>query len=267
VESLDSFVPGLTRAFCEPGDSEPIKFGKFIVPKTFKAVYMFTEPSSDLRQSPKAGEWTVIMSVSVSDLGTPVLDSIEISGNVTRSKLKIVEQYRYLLLELALKIVIKTRTPTYRDLSQKLFTQLHTEELLAGKREFTYTAENMKDYLDVSDSESTPEFVRWWTSNTEPLTRSELQELNNTINTALKRRITPEYLQHIATVYTQAVIDGKNPVQTIMDSERVRHRTASDYASKARAKGFLPDTDPGVVTIETPKSSITERTRKGKNGK
>jgi hypothetical protein len=95
----------------------------------------------------------------------------------------------------------------------------------------------------------------------------ELQELNKTINTALRRRITPEYLQHIANIYTQAVLEGKNPVQAIMDSERVEHRTASNYGSRARKLGLLPDTVPGVVTIETPKSSTTGQKRKGKNGK
>ncbi len=253
MESLDSFVPGLTRAFCEPGDSEPIKFGKFIVPKTFKTVYMFN-----------AGEWTVTMTVSISELGTPVLDSVEISGNVTRSKLKIIEQYRYLLIELSLKIAIKTRTPQVMLESEYSLVNVATARALSNLG----IPNNNPIVMDISELDSEPaKFVRYWDGRPEPLTRSELQELNKTINTALKRRITPEYLQHIATVYTQAVIDGKNPVQTIMDSERVRHRTASDYASKARAKGFLPDTDPGVVTIETPKSSITERTRKGKNGK
>jgi len=52
-----------------------------------------------------------------------------------------------------------------------------------------------------------------------------------------------------------------------MDSERVEHRTASNYGSRARKLGLLPDTVPGVVTIETPKSSTTEQKRKGKNGK
>jgi hypothetical protein len=38
-----------------------------------------------------------------------------------------------------------------------------------------------------------------------------------------------------------------------MESERVEHRTASDYATKARKLGLLPETTPGVVTIEKPK--------------
>jgi hypothetical protein len=262
--ALDDFVPGLIEAFCEPGESEPVEFGKFIVPKTFRAIYIFTE--RDHRKDPKTEKWIVTFTVSVSELGTPVLDSVEISGNVTRSKLKIVEEYRYLLLELSLKIVIKTRTPTFRDISERVFTDDFTEELLANGS-VVMDASNWERYLNLSRSSKEPELVRWWTSNPEPLTRTELQELNKTINTALRRRITPEYLQHIATIYTQAVLDGKNPIQTIMDSERVKHRTASDYATRARAKNLLPDTVPGVVTIETPKSSTTGQKRKGKNGK
>jgi hypothetical protein len=69
----------------------------------------------------------------------------------------------------------------------------------------------------------------------------------------LRKQITPEYLQHIADVYTQAVQNNKNPILAVMDSEHVKHRTASDYATKARKLGLLPETKPGVVTIETPK--------------
>lgn len=253
MESVNNFVPGLTSAFCEPGDSEPIQFGRFIVPKTFKTFYMFN-----------GGEWTVIMTVSISELGTPVLDSVEISGNVTRSKLKVVEQYRYLLLELSLKIAIKTRTPQVMLESEYSLVNVATARALSNLG----IPNNNPIVMDISELDSEPvKFVRYWDGRPEPITEVELQELNKTINTVLKRRITPEYLQHIATIYTQAVIDGKNPIQIIMDSERVRHRTASDYVTKARVKGFLPETDPGIVTIETPKSSKTERTRKGKNGK
>jgi hypothetical protein len=257
VESLDGFVPGLIEAFCEPGQSEPTYFGKFIVPKTFRAIYIFTERNSET--------WTVTLTVSISDLGTPVLDSVEISGNVTRSKLKIVEEYRYLLLELSLKIVIKTRLPTFRDTSERVFTDDFTKDLLANGS-VVMDASNYERYLSQERSSKEPELVRWWTSNPDHLTREELQELNKTINTALRRRITPEYLQHIANLYTQAVLDGRNPVQAIMDSERVEHRTASDYATKARKLELLPKTEKGVVTIEKPKSSTSERKRKGKNG-
>jgi hypothetical protein len=254
--ALDDFVPGLIEAFCEPGDSEPVEFGKFIVPKTFRAIYLFTDRKDE--------KWIVTMTVSISDLGTPVLDSVEISGNVTRTKLKIVEEYRYLLLELSLKIAIKTRVP------QVMLESEYSAETVAIVRALSNAGvpNNNPIVMDITELDSLPvKFVRYWDGRAEPLTRAELQELNKTINTALRRSITPEYLQHIANIYTQAVLEGKNPIQTIMDSERVKHRTASDYATRARAKNLLPDTAPGVVTIETPKSSTTGQKRKGKNGK
>lgn len=255
MESLDGFVPGLIEAFCEPGQSEPTYFGKFIVPKTFRATYIFTEL--------KGETWTVTMTVSISDLGTPVLDSVEISGNVTRSKLKIVEEYRYLLLELSLKIVIKTRVP------QVMLESEYSVKTVAIVRALSQggVPNNNPVVMDITELDNQPvKFVRYWDGRSEPITRSELQELNTTLNTALRRRITPEYLQHIANLYTQAVLDGRNPVQAIMDSERVEHRTASDYATKARKLELLPKTEKGVVTIEKPKSSTNERKRKGKNG-
>jgi len=254
--ALDDFVSGLTEAFCEPGDSEPVEFGKFIVPKTFRAIYLFTDRKDE--------KWIVTMTVSISDLGTPVLDSVEISGNVTRSKLKIVEEYRYLLLELSLKIVVKTRVP------QVMLESEYSVETVAIVRALSRAGMPNSNpiVMDITELDSQPvKFVRYWDGRSEPLTRAELQELNKTINTALRRRITPEYLQHIANIYTQAVLEGKKPVQAIMDSERVEHRTASNYGSRARKLGLLPDTVPGVVTIETPKSSTTEQKRKGKNGK
>ena len=262
MESLENFVPGLTEAFCEPGDSEPVEFGKFIVPKTFRAIYLFTE--HEPRKDPKANMWKVAMTVSISELGTPVLDSVEISGNVTRTKLKIIEDYRYLLLELSLKIAIKTRVP------QVMLESEYSAETVAIVRALSNAGvpNNNPIVMDITELDSLPvKFVRYWDGRAEPLTRAELQELNKTINTALRRRITPEYLQRIADIYTQAVLEGKNPVQAIMDSERVEHRTASNYGSRARKLGLLPDTVPGVVTIETPKSSTTEQKRKGKNGK
>lgn len=249
-------------AFCEPGDSEPIMFGKFVAPQSFRTIYMFKDNQSERRVEPK--DWTLIMTVSISELGTPVLDGVEITRDVTRSKLKTVEEYRYLLLDLALKIAIKTRSP------QVMLESEYSLEAVALSRALSKLGapNNNPIVMDIRDLDSEPvKFVRYWDGKSEPLTRSELQELNKTINTALKRRITPEYLQHIATIYTQAVIDGRNPVLAVMDSEHVQHRTASNYASRARDIGLLPKTERGVVTIDKPKSSKVERTRKGKDGK
>lgn len=251
VTELKDFVPGLFEAFCEPGESEPTVLGKFVVPKTFRAVFMFRDFDKSSKDWLAGDDWLVTFNVSISDLGTPVLDGLDISKNVTRWKIKLVEQYRYTLLELALQIAVKTLTPSYRDASERVFNDKYYEELeRVGK--VVLTAENWDEYRNQEPRTEPVNLVRWWTGNSKPLSAIELRELKITVNTKLRKIITPEYLQHIATIYTQAVRDGKKPIQVIMDSERVEHRTASDYASKARKLGLLPETKPGVVTIDKP---------------
>lgn len=252
VTELKDFVPGLHTAFCEPGQSEPTVLGKFVVPKNFLTFFMFKDYDKETKTWREGDTWTVIFTVSISDLGTPVLDKLEMSGNVARWKIKLIEQYRYTLLELALQIVVKTLTPSFRDANERLFNTRAVNRLRKdGKLDIT--PENWDKVFNKKPRTKPVELVRWWDGNGEPLSAIELRELKTTINTKLRKQITPEYLQHIATIYTQAVRDGKKPIQAIMESERVEHRTASDYATKARKLGLLPETKPGVVTIETPK--------------
>jgi hypothetical protein len=230
-------------AWAEPGQSEPTYLGKHIVPKTFDTVFMFKEKEDK--------DWTVIFTVSVSDLGTPSLDSVTIRNGVDRWKIKLIEQYRYTLLEMALKIVVKTRTP--QIMLESEYSPLAVAVMRAMAKMGVESSNPVVMELPTHLKGVPTKFVRYWDGKADPLTRSELSELTKTINTTLRKQITPEYLQHITTIYTQAVKDGKNPIQAIMDSERVKHRTASDYATKARKLGLLPETTPGVVTIEKPK--------------
>lgn len=247
-KELKAFVPGLFMAWAEPGQSEPTYLGRHIVPKTFDTIFMFKEKDDK--------DWTVIFTVSVSDLGTPSLDSVVIRQGVDRWKIKLIEQYRYTLLEMALKIVVKTRTP--QIMLESEYSPLAVSVMRAMAKMGVESSNPVLMELPTHLKGVPTKFVRYWDGKADPLTRSELSDLTKTINTTLRKQITPKYLKHIADVYTQAVKDGKNPIQAIMDSERVKHRTASDYATKARKLGLLPETKPGVVTIET---------TKGKKGK
>lgn len=242
-KELKAFVPGLFMAWAEPGQSEPTYLGKHIVPKTFDTFFMFKEKDDQ--------DWTVTFTVSVSELGTPTLDSVTIRNGVDRWKIKLIEQYRYTLLEMALKIVVKTRTP--QIMLESEYSPLAVAVMRAMAKMGVESSNPVEMELPTHLKGVPTKFVRYWDGKADPLTRSELSDLTKTINTTLRKQITPEYLQHIADVYTQAVQNGKNPIQAIMDTERVKHRTASDYATKARKLGLLPETQPGVVTIETPK--------------
>ena len=242
-KELKAFVPGLFMAWAEPGQSEPTYLGKHIVPKTFDTFFMFKEKDDK--------DWTVTFTVSISELGTPTLDSVTIRNGVDRWKIKLIEQYRYTLLEMALKIVVKTRTP--QIMLESEYSPLAVAVMRAMAKLGVESSNPVVMELPTHLKGVPTKFVRYWDGKADPLTRSELSDLTRTINTTLRKQITPEYLQHIADVYTQAVQNGKNPIQAIMDSDRVKHRTASDYATKARKLGLLPETQPGVVTIETPK--------------
>ena len=242
-KELKAFVPGLFMAWAEPGQSEPTYLGRHIVPKTFDTIFMFKEKDDK--------DWTVIFTVSVSDLGTPSLDSVVIRQGVDRWKIKLIEQYRYTLLEMALKIVVKTRTP--QIMLESEYSPFAVSVMRAMAKMGVESSNPVLMELPTHLKGVPTKFVRYWDGKADPLTRSELSDLTKTINTTLRKQITPKYLKHIADIYTQAVKDGKNPIQAIMDSERVKHRTASDYATKARKLGLLPETKPGVVTIETTK--------------
>ena len=242
-KELKAFVPGLFMAWAEPGQSEPTYLGRHIVPKTFDTIFIFKEKDDK--------DWTVIFTVSVSDLGTPSLDSVVIRQGVDRWKIKLIEQYRYTLLEMALKIVVKTRTP--QIMLESEYSPLAVSVMRAMAKMGVESSNPVLMELPTHLKGVPTKFVRYWDGKADPLTRSELSDLTKTINTTLRKQITPKYLKHIADIYTQAVKDDKNPIQAIMDSERVKHRTASDYATKARKLGLLPETKPGVVTIETTK--------------
>lgn len=242
-KELQAFVPGLFMAWAEPGQSEPTYLGKHIVPKSFDTFFMFKEKDNQ--------DWTVIFTITISDLGTPTLDSVVIRHGVDRWKIKLIEQYRYTLLELALKIVVKTRTP--QIMLESEYSPLAVSVMRAMAKMGVESSNPVVMELPTHLKGVPTKFVRYWDGKADPLTRSELSDLTKTINTTLRKQITPKYLKHIANVYTQAVKDDKNPIQAIMDSERVKHRTASDYATKARKLGLLPETKPGVVTIATTK--------------
>jgi len=245
---LKDFVPGLFMAWCEPGQSEPTFLGKYIVPQHFMTIFMFKDKN--------ANDWEVVFTITVSELNTPALDSVTIRHSVDRWKIKLIEQYRYQLFELALKIVVKTRVPAYCLEDEYNLIMVATFRLMSQMGVGTLNPVLME--LPTNIKGVPTKFVRYWDGNANPLNVVELKDLSKTINTTLRKRVTPEYLQYIADIYTKAVLDGQNPVQTIMETERVKHRTASEYATKARNLGLLPKTDPGIVTINRP------TTKKGK---
>ena len=65
-------IPNLVMAFSEPGRSEPTKMDGHVIAKSFTTIFTF-----------KDGEktWGADFNVTISDLGTPKLTGVSISGS------------------------------------------------------------------------------------------------------------------------------------------------------------------------------------------
>ena len=253
-------IPGLFTAWVEPGQSEPVKFGNHNIPETFVTIFFFKG---------KSKVWSVELNIKIAD--TPILTSVTTLGGehnngdrdtVQRWQLKIVEQYRYQLLELAVEVAINTRWPTVmlrREYNLKNIAMLRALTGL-GHDPNQIVLEHPSTITGTLPNGEPADFVRFWDGNPEPIIGKELKALQRDIGKSVRRRVTDKFLKEIAGVYTRAVLDGLDPYPEIMAIYKCKHRTAQEWATKARAPhlGFLPPTTPGKVTVRKTK------TRKGK---
>ena len=172
-------IPNLVSAWVEPGQSEPVSFGDYVAPESFLCFFTF-------RDDRDRKEWDLTFTVKVSELGTPKLFSVEILGNrspkdpsseragVDRWQLKVVEQYRAQLLNLALKLSIDTVWPTV------MLRREYTPENVAVSRAITAVGRKPNQIYLEHPSTITgnlpngepADFVRFWDGNPNPLTVS-----------------------------------------------------------------------------------------------
>ena len=258
-------IPGLDLAFVEPGQSEPVKYGERIIPESFTAIFQFKDLSKSKRRikdEPK--HWSIVFYVRITEHGLPVLVSVTTTGDnlkdgktdtVQRWQLKVAEQYRQLLLELAIELAITTRQPTV------LLRREYNAENMAKSRAMTAIGVKGNRAVLVHPSTITgtlpngerADFVRFWDGNPEPITGKELRKLQSDIGKSVRQRVTPKFLQEIARVYVNAVEQNLDPITEITNLYKCKHRTAQEWAQKARAPhlGFLPPTTQGKVTIKS----------------
>jgi hypothetical protein len=265
-------IPNLVSAWVEPGQSEPAVFGEYVAPESFLVLFTF-------RDERDRKEWDLTFTVKVSELGTPKLFSVEILGNrsandpgsdrdgVDRWQLKVVEQYRAQLLNLALRLSIDTVWPTV------MLRREYSAENVAVIRAMTKL--DRKPNARVLEHPSTitgtfgdghplagevADFVRVWDSNPEPLTPKQLQDLQKLIGKKIRKKITPELLREVARIYNdEGTRIGGKPVKAIETHFSCSYRTAQDYVAMAREAKFLPQAEKGKVTVSKTKK------RKGKD--
>jgi hypothetical protein len=247
-------VPGLFEAWVEPGQSEPTTFNDRIIPETFTTYFHFKD---------KSKTWLLIFEVKITKGGTPLLKSVTTYGSklkdqesdaVQRWQLKVVEQYRYTLLELAVELAITTRWPTVmlrREYNAENMAFIRAMKGL-GKKPNELVLEHPSTITGTFKSGEVADFVRFWDGHPNPISGKELTKLQRSIGKSLRRRITDKFLKEVAGVYEQAVADGLDPSVEICNVFKCRPRTAREWTNMARAPhlGYLPATSPGKVTVK-----------------
>ena len=251
-------IPNLVMAHSEPGHSEPTNFGEHVIAKEFRSIFIF-----------KDGEktWSTYFEIKITELGTPKLLSVQVAGSrakhpkpITRSinfheatkkeidewdknqgrtwvskeeleefnrlqpeadsverwQLKIVEQFRFQLLELGIRLAIELGNPMKRKSP-------------SGEWQLVYMPR-------------------------EPFTESEIKKLLKDIDKKIRQKITPDFLEEVARIYTDAGLRGERPIKAIEEFYKCSYRTAQDYATKAREQKLLPETTPGKVTVKKPRA-------------
>jgi hypothetical protein len=136
--------------------------------------------------------------------------------SVERWQLKIVEQFRFQLLELGIRLAIELGQPMKKKTP-------------GGGWELFYV-------------------------NREPFSESEIKKLLKDIDKKIRQKITPDFLAEVARIYTDAGIRGERPIKAIQEFYKCSYRTAQDYATKARELKLLPETTPGKVTVKKPRA-------------
>lgn len=266
-------IPGLFMAWVEPGQSEPVLLGERIIPESFTAFFNFKD---------KSKTWRIEFDIHVSNgdlilkrvttIGSLPIDIIDIDGNpgttyedieadtITRWQLKIVEQYRYQLLELGVELAITTRWPTVmlrREYSPENMAFIRAITDL-GNKPNQIVLEHPSTIKGTLPNGEPADFVRFWDGHPDPVTGKELKQLQRDIGKSVRRRITNKFLREVAGVYEQAVASGLNPHDQIMAIYKCKHRTAQEWATRARHLNYLPPTTPGKVTVKS------KTNRKGK---
>lgn len=122
--------------------------------------------------------------------------------SVQRWQLKRIEQYRFQLFELAVKLAYQYGEP-------KLTKFPSGEIKLAWLDRKTYSEQ-------------------------------ELKELQKEIGKKIRKKVTPELLKEVAKIYTEASARGEFPTKAVSEFYKCERRTAEDYVKASRDMNFLP---------------------------
>ena len=215
-----SQIPNLDGIAMNHGDTEWVKFGDYEIPRSFEVNFQFKDGSN---------HWGSKFSIEISKQGTPKLIQVTVLGSidtytdelvtelsedqfefegVRRWQLKVIEQYRFQLLEQAVDSALHSHGPRPKP----------------GEP--------------------------YWSGIGKPLHTTQSKKVTSEIGKRLRQKITPEFLQGVAKIYTSAGARKENPVKAVAERFKCSHRRAQEYAYMARGLKLLPPTTQGKVTVK-----------------
>lgn len=217
-----SDIPNLDTAILSFDAAKWGKFEEYVIPRSFTIRFRFKDGPN---------YWGAEFAIGMSEYGTPTLHQVTIDGNW-----HILSGPRFPSADW------RTKNKEIRGVNrwQLKFIEQHRFQLL----EMALAAAIHLHVPNMSDEN--PE----WSNIEASLGADELRKITKRIHKRIRQKITPEFLETVAAIYTDAVLKKENPIEAIAERLKCAHRTAQEYATKARGRNLLPPTSPGKVTVK-----------------
>lgn len=247
-------IPSLKHADIYIEEGQSALFEGRPIPKSFNVQFTLEDkPIEDDEEKKISGKkrsrpkvygkfWTANFYLAISDGGTPTLMNVLVTG---------MEKHFHPSMEAA--------GVNRRNGRIILNTGLTRESVERWQLKFVeqYRFQMLELSLWLAISSVTPIHdgnQTYWDFSEKKFSVDEMKEISKSIGKRIRQKVTPDFLKEVAEIYTRAVLRGDNPIEALIQQYNCAHRTASEYATKARTMKFLPPTSPGRVTVEPDKS-------------
>ena len=226
------------HAQIEVGKTRAVSAYGLRLPSKAKGRFFFTEPSGEI--------WNAAFELSLQDGGYLKVDSIQISDLKLPSKFSGKFESLAELRESPEYMQYEIDRHEGREVS--LFAPVEKWQLNRIYKNYTVLIYELTLlYLNLTPSLISKAPVNWRQGDENELTA--IEEHYKVFMNRPRQSINIQLLKQVAQIYSRAARMGEKPVEAVQAAFKVSHRTASDYATKAREAGLLPKTTPGKVTV------------------
>ena len=247
------FIPGLTNAIVFGGDKEVALLDGKPIPREFDVYFAFYEDTQPLKT------WDIKFSICISEQGTPVLMSVLVNGSFAVSvNFKITQDFYNQEPDKFKPVKRKNSPKNANHMANPNKRESVQRWQLKRAEQYRFQLLEIALLLAITNMTRMEEKGDvWWRFQQQPHSIEEINKLRKNIAVRIRQKITPDFLKEVATIYTEASLRGEHPIKAVQEQYNCPHRTAQDYANKARKIGLLPETTPGKVTVK--KQSTTKK--------